>query len=227
MVSAAVSLREAFVEIAQNFEHAHPKDKVVFNFGASGALAQQIKQGAPVDVFASASYKEIDLLKKQHLLIDQSIKPFAMNKLVVIVPQGNKPITTLKQLEQFKQITIGDPTSVPAGKYASEALAPDHLYQRLSDQHKLVLAESVRQALAYVESSNADAGVVFNTDALKSNKVKLCFTVSTSATEPIVYPAAVLNDSKKRKLAREFVDYLTDPAATAVLQSKGFLAVNK
>jgi molybdate transport system substrate-binding protein len=227
MVSAAISLREAFVEIGQNFRHAHPKDKVLFNFGASGALAQQIKQGAPVDVFASASSKEIDLLRKQHLLIDQSIKPIAMNKLVVIVPRGSKPITMLNQLDQFKQITIGDPASVPAGKYAAEALGQDNLYHRLADQHKLVFAESVRQALAYVESANVDAGIVFNTDARKSDKVTLCFTVSTAATEPIVYAAAVLSDTKRKQLARNFVDYLTNPAATAVLQSKGFLAVTK
>lgn len=227
VVSAAMSLREAFVEIGSQFEQKNPGDKIVFNFGASGELARQIDRGAPADVFASASFKEVNLLLRKRLLDERTIRVFARNTLVVIVPRGARRISSLQQLAQLEKVTIGNPETVPAGKYAAEALSAGKIYQQLLAQHKLIFAESVRQALAYVESANVDAGVVFSTDARVSREVSVSMPVPESDGAPIVYPVALISDSKHVKLGRDFIQFLKSPTAISVLKSKGFLTVDK
>jgi molybdate transport system substrate-binding protein len=223
-VSAAISLKEAFQEIATQFEQAHPGDKVIFNFGSSGELAQQIGRGAPVDVFASAALKPMNALDKQGVLWPSTNQPFARNRLVVIVPKGDTKLTRFEQLAKVNRLTIGNPQTVPAGQYASEALTKVGIYQNLLDAQKLVFTENVRQALAYVEGGSVDAGIVYATDARISTKVTVGFPVPANYSEPILYPMAVLKDSKQPVLAKAFVTFVRSAQGQAILQSKGFLS---
>ncbi len=222
-VSAAISLKEAFSEIATQFEKTHPGDRVVFNFGASGELAQQIDRGAPVDVFASAALKQMNDLEKKGLLAGPA-QAFVRNRLVAIVPTGEPKVTSFEQLAKVNRLTIGNPKTVPAGQYASEALTKAGIYENLVNSQKIVFSENVRQALTYVESGNVDVGIVYATDARISDKVAVSFQIPASYSEPVVYPIAALKDSKQPNLAREFVTFVLGSQGQAILQNKGFLS---
>lgn len=221
-VSAAISLKEAFTEIATQFKKDHPKDQVLFNFAASGELAQQIEQGAPVDVFASAALKQIQILEKKGLLLSSS-QPFAHNRLVVVVPKGATKVTSFEQLAKVKSIGIGNPKTVPVGLYAVVALTKAGIYQALLDEKKFVYAENVRQVLTYVESGNVDAGIVYATDVRTAKKATIGFPVPANNSEPIIYPMAVMKDSKQPDLARAFIAFVLSAQGQTILQSKGFL----
>lgn len=223
-VSAAISLKEAFSEIAAQFEKARPGDKVTFNFGSSGELAQQIDRGAPVDVFASAALKQMNNLDKKGLILVGTAQPFARNRLAVVVPKGSAKVTSFEQLAKVARLAIGNPKTVPAGQYASDALNKAGIYQNLLDAQKLVFAENVRQVLAYVEDGSVDAGIVYTTDARVSDKVSVGFAVPENYSAPVVYPLAVVKDSKLPELARAFVAFVLSPQGQAILQSKGFLS---
>lgn len=227
LVSAAVSLRESFVQIGREFEKRHPADKVIFNFGASGELAQQIQRGAPADVFASASFKEMNNLIGKGYLLDRSLRPFVKNRLVIIVPHGGRKISSIEELAQLNRITMGNPQTVPAGLYAAEALSKASIYDRLLSERKIVFAESVRQSMNYVEGANVDAGLVYSTDAKISRKATVSLLLPESASEPIVYPIAVVADSKHVELSRAFVDFVRSKVGQDVLIGKGFLPVDK
>jgi molybdate transport system substrate-binding protein len=226
-VSAAISLKEAFGEIAAQFEKGRPGDKINFNFAASGELSQQIERGAPVDVFASAALKQMNDLDKKGLLLAGTNQPFARNRLVVVVPKGEAKVTSFEQLSKVGRLTIGNPRTVPAGQYASEALTRAGIYNTLLASQKIVFSENVRQALAYVEDGNVDAGIVYATDARTSQKVSVGFPVPANYSEPVVYPIAVVKDSKQPDLARAFVTFVLSAQGQEILQSKGFLGANQ
>ncbi|MBL8541505.1 MAG: molybdate ABC transporter substrate-binding protein, partial [Betaproteobacteria bacterium] len=151
VVSAAASLTNAFKGIGASFEQTHPGVKVVFNFAASGPLLQQIAQGAPADIFASADQESMDKAQQQNLIVAATRTDFVANKLVLVTPAdsalGVKSLADLTKPE-VKRIAIGSPTSVPAGRYAKGALEAAKLWDTLTP--KFVFADSVRQALAYV-----------------------------------------------------------------------------
>ena len=196
-VSAAASLTNAFPEIGKRFEQLHPGAKVIFNFAASGALLQQIAQGAPVDVFASADQKTMDQAQEKGLIVPASRKNFVSNTLVLIVPQDSKLALTGPKdllLPKVKRVAVGNPDSVPAGRYAKKALTKAGLWQAL--QPKLIPGESVRQVLDYVSRGEVDAGLVYATDAaIAKGKVKTVAQVQ--GHQPIVYPAALVAASRK------------------------------
>lgn len=227
LVSAAVSLKESFVQLAREFEKTHQGVKVSLNFGGSGELAQQISRGAPVDVFASAGWKQIKQLEAKTFLLSASIKAFAGNHLVVVVPEGNPDITALEKLSSVKSLAIGNPETVPAGQYAAQALSKARVYEDLSSSHRLVLTENIRQTLAYVESGDVDAGIVYSTDARPSNKVKVTFLVPENYSEPIVYAIAVVKDSKRAALAQEFIRLVCGKSGQDILRTNGFSAAAK
>jgi molybdate transport system substrate-binding protein len=166
-VSAAISLKNAFEEIGKIFMQKHPGTKVIFNFAGSGALARQIETGAPVDVFASAAQKDMDDLGKRDLIVVNSRKDFAKNGVVLVKPaRSTIPLQTLTDLQkkEIRKIAIGNPKTVPAGRYAEEALRHHNLWDALKD--KLIFAENVRQVLDYVARNEVDAGLVYSTDAM-------------------------------------------------------------
>jgi len=219
-VSAAASLSNAFRDIAPLFEAAHPGSKLQLNFGASGALLQQIAKGAPADVFASADPETMDMAAQQGL-VKQGRRDFAANTLVVIVPATAQAPRAVAELAQpaYARIAIGLPASVPVGRYTKGVLEAAGLWAAI--EPKMIGANNVRQALDYVARGEVDAGFVYATDAaLMAGKVKLALTVPT--TKPILYPVAPLTGAPNAAGAQRFVDFLFTPPAQAVLAKYGF-----
>ena len=222
-VSAAASLTNAFKDLGPIFEAANPGTRVLFNFGASGALLQQIaKGGAPVDVFASADQETMDQAQRDGLVQAAQRRDFVSNTLVVIVPtsaaSAPKAVNDLAEA-RYQRIAIGLPASVPVGRYTKGVLEAAGLWSAI--EPKMVGANTVRQALDYVARAEVDAGFVYATDAaLMPGKVKVALTVPTPT--PVRYPAAPIVASANAQIAAKFVDFLQSPPAQAVLAKYGF-----
>ncbi|BAY35203.1 molybdenum ABC transporter, periplasmic binding protein (plasmid) [Nostoc carneum NIES-2107] len=223
LVSAAASLKDALEEIKPLYQQTHSNTNINYNFGASGALQQQIEQGAPADIFISAGKKQVDALEQKGLFLSGTRSVLAKNRLVLIVPKNVTGITSFYNLKdgKIKKIAIGEPRSVPAGQYAEQVLQKLKILPQVKS--KLVYANNVRQVLASVESGNADAGLVYVTDAKISDKVKIVVAADEKYHSPIVYPFAVLKSSKNADNAKEFAKFLTSNQAKAVLQKYGFI----
>jgi molybdate transport system substrate-binding protein len=219
-VSAASSLTNAFREIAQGYERQYPASKVALNFGASGALLQQLAKGAPVDVFAAADQETMDRAQQQHLVRAADRHDFVRNTLVLIAPiDSSVALTRLDDLAGVQRIAISNPASVPAGRYTRRALDAAGLAAALAA--KTVNTQSVRQSLDYVARGEVDAGFVYATDAaLMKDKVKVAFAVPLDV--PISYPIARTAASANAAEAARFVGYVLSPAGQAVLARFGF-----
>lgn len=221
-VSAAASLQKVMEELKGLYEQKHSGVTVKLNYASSGTLQQQIEQGAPVDVFVSAGKKQMDALWQQGL-VDKPVN-VAGNSLVLIVSAGQQNLPTdLQQLNAagFQKIAVGTPETVPAGRYAKEAL--EHAGVWAAVFPKLVMAKDVRQVLVYVETGNTDAGLVYQTDALASSKVKIAYKIPAEYHGPITYPAALVKASQQQEAAGEFLKYLDTPAVQAVFRKYGFI----
>ncbi|HEV2305084.1 MAG TPA: molybdate ABC transporter substrate-binding protein [Candidatus Acidoferrales bacterium] len=225
-VSAAISLKGPLQLIGQNYQRTHPDQRVVCNFGASGTLQRQIEQGAPVDVFISAGERQMDALEKEKLLVPGTRRDLLSNQMALIEPARSQKIKTFADLRQrsVKTIAVGNPKIVPAGMYAQEVL--EHLRLLPAIQHKLVYAADVRQALAYVETGNADAGLVYVTDAKITSAVRVAAIAPEDSHLPILYPVALLTSSKSPEAARSFLDTLESPDSLAAFEKAGFGAAN-
>lgn len=222
-VYAAASLSDALAEIAKTYEPASG-DKLRFNLAASSALALQIQQGAPADVFFSADEAKMDTLAQGGLLAAATRRTVLANTLVIVVnAEGGAAIKAPEDLAQaaVRRIALAEPQTVPAGIYAREFLQQAGLWTRI--MAKVVPTENVRACLAAVESGNADAGIVYKTDALISKKVKVVHEVPAATGPRISYPLAVLKDAKNPAAARKFAAYLAGPEAAAVFRKFGFL----
>lgn len=220
-VSAAASLKDALVETETAYKQGHGNMVFANNFGSSGTLAAQIDQGAPVDVFISAAAKPMDDLIAKGLIVAGTRRNLLRNTLVLIGPLDSKLHDFAGLTDKsIRVIALGDPASVPAGLYGKQTLQSLHLWDRLNA--KLVLGKDVRQALTYVETGNADAGLVYATDAMTTNKVRVIASAPESTHEPIVFPAAVVKGSHSDATARMFIDYLASPSAQAIFLRHGF-----
>jgi molybdate transport system substrate-binding protein len=222
-VSAAASLTNAFKELGPLFEAANPGTKVFFNFGASGALLQQIaKGGAPVDVFVSADEETMDQAQQQGVVQAAQRRNVVSNTLVVIVPSTARTVPmAVGDLAQpgYQRIAVGLPASVPVGRYTKGVLEAAGLWAAI--EPKMIGANTVRQALDYVARAEVDAGFVYATDAaLMPDKVKVALTVPTPT--PVRYPAAPIAASANTQTAAKFVDFLQSVPAQAVLAKYGF-----
>jgi molybdate transport system substrate-binding protein len=223
LVSTAASLKNVMEEIKGNYQQSKPGITINYNFGASGALLQQIQQGAPADIFISAGKKQVDTLEQSERLVAGTRSILAKNRLVLIVPKSTVGITSFFNLteDNIKKIAIAEPRSVPAGEYAEQVLKKLGIYEKV--KAKFVYGNNVRQVLAAVESGNADAGLVYRTDAAISNKVKSVVAVDEKYHSPIAYPMAVLKQSKNVAAATEFVQYLSSDRAKDVLKKYEFV----
>jgi len=221
-VSAAASLTNAFREIGSAFEAANPGTTVQFNFAASGSLLQQIAQGAPVDVFASADEETMDQAERRQLVRVGSRANFAANSLVVIVPRDAPATpTSLADLvaPAYRHIAIGVPASVPVGRYTQAVLEKAQLWAPIAA--KMIGAQTVRQALDYVARGEVEAAFVYGTDAaLMPDRVKVAFTVPTET--PVLYPIAVVAASAQAAAAQKFVAHVLAAPAQATLHRHGF-----
>lgn len=222
-ISAASSLTNVFQDIARSYETEYVDARVMLNFGGSGGLLQQIAKGAPVDVFASADQETMDIAAMQNLLAADTRQDFARNTLALIVP-SESPIR-LGQLADLQQssverVAIGNPASVPAGRYSRQALTAANLWDNLQD--KVINTQSVRQSLDYVARGEVAAALVYATDArLMKDKVKIAFTVPLEAD--ISYPIAQVRDSANSDEAKRFITYLQSPVGQDILARHGFL----
>ncbi|NEU31825.1 molybdate ABC transporter substrate-binding protein [bacterium LRH843] len=222
LISAAASLSDSFEEIKEGYEIDNQVE-LTFNFGGSGNLAQQIKQGAPVDVFISANEEWMDTLEEEKI-IDRDTRTKITGNNLVLVANESSPFAYKSfgeiSTEDVNQIAIGNPESVPAGKYTEEALRHLHKWDQLQD--KLVLAKDVRQVLTYVETGNAEIGFVYESDAHSSDKIKILAVADADLHEPIMYPAAVTTDSKNKEEAAKFIEFLESEAAQIIFENYGF-----
>lgn len=226
-VSSAISLKNAFEEIGKLYKSKNIGTKAVFNFGASGDLMHQIEGGAPVDVFASAAQKDMDLLDQKGLVTPGSRANFAANTVVLVVPIAAK--TSLRSFEDLKtdsvkKIALGNPKTVPAGRYAEEIFQYYRLLDAIKD--KFILTENVRQVLDYVARGEVDAGVVYATDAAtRLKEVRIVATAPEQSHKPVIYPIGVVKGTKNEKAARAFIALVTSPEGKNILEKYGFKAV--
>jgi molybdate transport system substrate-binding protein len=225
-ISVAASLQNAMAELAPIFERSHPAAKLTFNYGGSGALEQQIESGAPVDAFISAAPKPMDRLAAKDLILTDTRCNLLQNQLVLIAPKTSAGPNSFQDLAdpKIKLIALGEPASVPAGDYGRQVLESLHVWQ--SVESKLVFAKDVRQVLSYVETGNADAGIVYATDARESDSVRVSATAPAGSHKPVVYPAAVVRTSHQAGAAREFLRFLAGPDSQAAFSRHGFLPVS-
>jgi molybdate transport system substrate-binding protein len=224
VVSAAASLTDAFRQIGTAFERSRPGARVVFNFAASGPLLAQIRQGAPVDVFASADQETMDRAAKEGLLAGGTRVDFARNALVLVVPAAAaRAPGSLGELaaggDAWRRIATGTPATVPAGRYTEQAARQAGLAQALAP--RWIYAESVRQVLNYVARGEVDAGFVYRTDALvEREKTRIAFTVPT--TTPVRYPIARIAAGSQAALAGDFIAFVRGGEGQRILGEAGF-----
>jgi molybdate transport system substrate-binding protein len=221
-VSVAASLQNTMRDLAPVFEQSHPHTKLSFNFGGSGTLAQQIEHGAPADVFLAAAPKPMDELAAKGLLLADTRRDLVRNEIVLVAPKDSPGLSSFEGLKipAVKLIALGDPGSVPAGDYGRQVLSALHLWDAV--QGKLVLAKDVQQVLTYVETGEADAGIVYATDARESQKVRVVAVAPDASHAPVVYPVAVLRDSRNAAAARIFTTFLAGPQAREIFVRHGF-----
>ena len=220
-----MSLTDALTEISERFGTAR-NVKVYCNFAGSSTLQRQIEKGAPADVFISASPKQINTLQGKGLIDEDSPRAILTNRLVLIAPVNSSlSMTDVGLLAQnsIRRIAIGEPNSVPAGIYGREALT--HLGVWTAVQPKLIPSANVRSTLAYVESGEVDVGIVYQTDAGFSKKVRIIYQFPNSSHSPIVYPAAVLRNTEHKLLAQAFLEYLQTAEVAAIFEKYGFSVV--
>ena len=223
LIAAAASLQNTLEELDPIFESANRGITVNYNFAASGPLQQQIEQGAPVDLFISAATRQMDALQQKNLILTDTRRNLLTNSLVLVVPSNStKGLTNFQQLTdpKVKKISVGDPRSVPAGQYAEELFKNLGILEQV--RPKLVYGNSVRNVLASVESGNADAGIVYATDAKVSKKVKQVATADSKLHSAIVYPMAVITASRNQPTARTYAQFLKSEKAQAVFKRYGF-----
>jgi len=227
VVFAAASMTNAMAEIEQGFESATGGDLVV-SLAASSALARQIQQGAPADVFISANPDWMDALAADGLLVAGSRLDLLNNRLVLIAhgPEGGSlslgPDLDLVALLEGGRLAMALVDAVPAGIYGKTAL--DHLGLWSSVEASVAQTDNVRAALALVARGETPYGVVYATDAAAENRVSVVATFPAASHPPIVYPAAVLT-GRNTPAVSAFRDYLLGPAARAAFERQGFAVV--
>lgn len=224
-VFAAASLTEALKEIAVSHEQTSG-DKVRFNFAAASTLAQQIQAGAPADIFFSADEAKMNHLEKLQLIAKETRKPLLGNALVIITAPDGPAINKVADLLQptVKRISLGDPKAVPVGVYTKRYL--EKLGFWLAIEPKIARAENVRASLAVVEMGNAEAGIVYKTDAAITRKVKVVLEIPAAEGPKIVYPVAMVKDSRHADAAKKFLVFLDGREATAIFRRFGFIVLD-
>ncbi len=223
-ISAAASLTDSLQEIQTLYQQQHPNVNLTFNFAASGTLQKQIEQGAPADLFFSAGSKQMDALLSANLIDKTHEKDLLANDLVLIVPKDSAlTLSSLQDLtrDNIKKLAVGTPESVPAGMYAKQTLESSGIWDKL--QSKIVLTKDVKQVLSYVETGNAEAGFVYKTDAMDSDKVQVALTTTADSHDPILYPAGIVSDTTHPEEAAAFYDYLQTDEAQAIFVKHGFM----
>ncbi len=229
-VSAAASIKNVIEEIEPLYQQEHPETEIIYNFGSSGSLQWQIEQGAPVDVFISAASKQMNALEKQNLLLTETRRDLFKNQMVLVTSEtnakNNPKFDNFEDLtsKEITTIALGEPESVPAGKYAQEVLTSFKIDRVVNS--KAVYGKDVRQVLNYVATGNADAGIVYRTDVRVADNVTIVTTAPENTHSPVIYPIAVIKDSDQPEAATDLIEFFTTPEAQAVFKKYGFVTVS-
>lgn len=232
-VAIASSLSNVMTEIKTEFNEKYPGVNLQFTQAASGILAQQIRQGAPIDIFASADIDQVKILAEQGKIKSQNIDIFAKNQLILAQRKDSKiRVKSLNDLRDraIQKVAIGNPKTVPAGKYARYALerSPNFeddksLYQLLIDREKIVFAENVTQILGYLENRDVDVGFVYQTDVQQSPNLASVLPLDTAFTGEILYAIAPIVTSPSQAEAKSFINFILSDQGQTILQKYGFL----
>jgi len=227
VVFAAASLTNAINEISANYEQEKGA-QIKTSFAASSALAKQIENGAPADIFISADTKWMNYLKDKHALKDNTVSNLLTNHLVLIAPVGKRfDVTMNKSFDFFGafngKLCTGEMASVPVGIYAKQALTS--LTWLDAGQSKIVGTQDVRAALTLVERAECAVGIVYETDAKISNKVEVIATFPDNVHEPILYPLSLTKDASAK--SADFYEYLKSDKAKAIFTKYGFTFLGK
>lgn len=224
LIAAAASTRAAMEEILEDYQKQHTDIKISVTYGGSGTLEQQIRQGAPIDLFLSAAADNMDSLSREGLIIESSRVNLLQNKLVLIEPTDSKlKLSGFEDLAMSGKIAIGDPAFVPSGKYAYETFKFMGIWEELED--RLVYGKDVTEVLSWVSSGNADAGMVYSTDASLTDQVRILAIAPDGSHSRISYCAAVVDGSGEEEAGRELINYLSSGKAQEIFYKYGFLPV--
>ena len=223
-IAAAASLKNCLDDaLIPMFNDIYPDILVKSTYDSSGKLQMQIQEGADIDVFISASMKEMDKLNEKGLLIDDSVVQLLENKIVLIVPENNsKEINGFEDILKAERIALGDPANVPAGQYAKEALTNLNIWDEALG--KASLGTNVTQVLNWVAEGSAEAGIVYSTDAASRPGVKVVAEAAEGSVSKVIYPVGIVKTSKDKYSAKKFIEFLQSHQAKEVFRSYGFIA---
>lgn len=222
IVYAAKSMTDCMDELIADYNEINPDVEISANYASSGDLQSQIENGAPCDIFLSAAQTQMDTLEEENLIDTDSRSDLLTNEAVLVTPADDDTITSFDDLAEntVKTVAIGDPESVPAGQYAKDILTTLGIWDTVSA--KAVLGADVRQVLAWCETGEADAGIVYATDAAVTDAVRVVCTAPEDSCDPVVYPIALTIDGAENDAAVDFLTFLQSADAAAVLEAYGF-----
>ncbi len=226
IILAAASLKDVCAELETEYKKTHDV-KLTFSFGSSGALQTQIEEGAPADIFFSASTKQMKALYDAGKMDESTVRSLLENKIVLIVPSDSTAgITSFEDVntDKVKMIGLGDPESVPAGQYAAEVFTSLGILDAINK--KANFGTDVRTVLSWVETGNVDCGVVYATDAYTTDKVKIVAEAPAGSCRQVIYPAGVVKDAKNPEAAKSFMDYLASEEAFKIFAKYGFTSAS-
>ncbi len=221
LIGAAASLQTSLTELQGIFEAQYPNVKLTFTFAGSGTLEQQIREGAPMDLFISAAEKQMDALETDGFLLEGTRVNLLENQVALIIPKDSTlSIASFEDIVKAPVIAVGDPESVPAGQYAQEIYTNLRIWEDVLA--KATLGRDVTEVLTWVSSGNADAGIVYTTDAALSDDIIVAAIAAEGTHRKVIYPAAVLKDSKEAETAGEFISFLQSQEAKDIFVHYGF-----
>ena len=224
-ILAAASLSDVCDELKTIYEKDNDI-KLNFSYGSSGALQTQIEEGAKADVFFSASVDQMNTLSTKKLIDKKTVKNLLENKVVLIANKDSKnDVKSFEDLasDNVKMVGMGDPESVPAGKYAKEVFESLKIWDKV--KKKANFGTDVRNVLNWVEANEVDCGVVYETDAKISDKVKILSTAKKGLCDDIIYPVGMLKNSQNKTDAKKLIDFFGSDEAMKVFKKYGFYEV--
>ncbi|SDX05526.1 molybdate transport system substrate-binding protein [Marininema mesophilum] len=226
-VLAASSMTDTVTKLASLYEKEHPEIKILPTYASSGTLQKQIEEGAPGDLLLSAGEQEMRNLIQAHLINNRLHTNLLTNQLVLIAPSTKSKIKRFDDLKRssIQQVIIGQPKTVPAGRYAKQTLTSLKLMDHLHS--KMIFAGDVRQVLASVQTGNADAGLVYLTDTLGQMNIRVIDSAPPKSHDPIRYPIGVIRNTEHPKEAKQLYKWLQSKKALQVFHQAGFQTLRK
>lgn len=226
-VLAAASLTEVTQALATEFTKKNPEINLVFSYGSSGALQTQIEEGVKADLFLSAGKKQMSALIDKGLILQDSAKDLLLNNLVLIVPsdKADNPIKTFEDLGKanVNMIAMGDPAGVPVGQYTQQVFENLGIWDNI--QTKVNYGSDVRQVLTWVETGEADCGVVYSTDTVNAEKVVVVSQAPEGTHDPIIYPIGIISSTTHKDAAQTYLDFLSGTEAKTIFETFGFTMI--